>query len=87
MERITKGMLDSKIEFLNKEHGLNLDVGGAYGRYQLQSVGGSINVSTPGTKRDVYDQLRAIQEVLYLKNKIKPIPMIKNKVKSKKFRR
>ena len=59
--------MQSKIAFINKEHGLNLNVGYAYGGARLESNNGSIDISCRGTKADVYYQLRAVEEVLFLK--------------------
>ena len=70
MERITRKMLDGKIAFINKEHGLNLNVGYAYGGSRLESNNGSIDISCRGTKADVYYQLRAVQEVLHIKKNL-----------------
>jgi len=67
MERITKKQVDSKVEFLNEEYDLNWDIErNAYGT-KIVSNNGSHKISCNGTDREIYYQLRAVEEVLYIK--------------------
>ena len=68
MEKITKKQVDSKVKFLNEEYDLNLDIerSSGYGT-KIVSNNGSHRISCNGTDREIYYQLRAIEEVLWIK--------------------
>ena len=68
MERTTKKQVESKVEYLNKVYDLNLNIGYAYGGARIESNNGSMDISCRGTKSEIYWQLRAIEEVLRIKN-------------------
>ena len=68
MERMTVKKLESKVEYLNKVYDLNLNIGYAYGGARIESNNGSMDISCRGTKSEIYWQLRAIEEVLRIKN-------------------
>ena len=68
MERTTKKQVESKVEYLNKVYDLNLNIGYAYGGARIESNNGSMDISCRGKKSEIYWQLRAIEEVLRIKN-------------------
>ena len=67
MERVTKNTIESKVEYLNKEYDLNLNIGYAYGGARIESNDGMIDISCRGTKSEIYWQLRAIEGILSIK--------------------
>ena len=67
MGRITKQQVESKVEYLNKTFDLNLNIGYAYGGARIESNNGSVDISCRGSKSEIYFQLRAIEEVLWIK--------------------
>ena len=68
MEKITKKQVDSRVKFLNEEYGLNLDIerSSGYGT-KIVSNNGSHRISCNGTNTEIFWQLRAIEEVLRIK--------------------
>ena len=52
MERVTKNMIESKVEYLNDDYNLNLNIGYAYGGVKIESNDGSIDISCRGTKAE-----------------------------------
>ena len=64
-DAITKKQLDHYVAMLNKRlpHAY-FSVGYAYGGARLEARNESIDVSPRGTKRDVYEYLRAIDTAL-----------------------
>jgi len=67
MERVTKNMIESKVEYLNDDYNLNLNIGYAYGGVKIEVNDGSMDISCRGSKSEIYFQLRAIEEVLRIK--------------------
>tara|TARA_Y100000401_G_C8168361_1_gene147877 strand:+ start:175 stop:441 length:267 start_codon:yes stop_codon:yes gene_type:complete len=72
---ITKEMIKNEIEYLNEKYDLRLSVGYAYGKCILEWIennqGGKSDISYRGTKRQIYDNLIAIHDTLYFKNRKK----------------
>jgi len=79
MDRITNKHLDLQIKILNAHFGIDewdystaghFYVQGAYGGYRLERVcangSGASDISYRGTKREIYDQLRVLNEGLRL---------------------
>ena len=68
MEKITKKQVDSRVKFLNEEYGLNLDIerSSEYGT-KIVSNNGSHRISCNGTNTEIYWLLRAVEEVLRIK--------------------
>ena len=68
MEKITKKQVASKVEFLNKEYDLNLDIerSSGYGT-KIVSNNGSHRISCNGTNTEIYWHLRTVEEVLRIK--------------------
>ena len=67
MEKITKKQTDSRVESLNKEYDLNLDIKRENGTCKIVSHNGSHRISCNGTNTEIFYQLRAIEEVLRIK--------------------
>ena len=71
MDRITRQNLTASAEQINRilsELGVNIDASiyGSYGGFQLEGFNGSHKFSLGiRTKRELYDQLRTVKEVLY----------------------
>lgn len=79
MERITNNHIDHQVQILNSYFGIenpewntvgHFYVEQSYGGYRLVRVvsesGGEIDISKRGTKREVYEQLRVLNEGLRL---------------------
>lgn len=72
MERITTQDLDRELAVLNGYFGIQdydrvgrFDIYSADGTHRLVKNNGSRNISKRGTKREIYEQLYAINKVIY----------------------
>ena len=72
MERITTEDIEREVKVLNGYFGIQdsdtegrFDVDYAYGGCKLVRNNGSRNISKRGTKRELYEQLYAINKVIY----------------------